>query len=136
MSAACPDCLKGSLDEGSPRGQDSTLAGVPCYITKPTAAAPNGAAVILATDIFGYKLINARLIADAFAAAGYTCVVPDYFQGQPMDMALLETFELLPTRGFFGKLAAGLQLAAQIVNLVRKAFTDEKFDIFHQGRVA
>jgi hypothetical protein len=37
-----------------------------------------------------------------------------------MNMALLETFESLPERGFFGKLAAGLQLAAQIVNLVSK----------------
>lgn len=30
--AACADCLTGSLDDGTPKGEDITLAGVPCYI--------------------------------------------------------------------------------------------------------
>jgi dienelactone hydrolase len=117
--SACADCIKGSLDDGTPRGEDSTIAGVPCYLTKPTAAAANGSAIILATDIFGYKLINARLIADAYADAGFICVVPDYFQGEPMDMQLLETFESLPTQSFFGKIATAVRLAPQIFGLVR-----------------
>jgi hypothetical protein len=119
--SACADCIKGSLDEGTPKGEDNTIAGVPCYITKPAAAAANGCAVILATDIFGYRLINARLIADVYADAGYICVVPDYFEGEPMNMQLLEAFEALPTQNFFGKIASGLQLALQIVNLVSTA---------------
>jgi hypothetical protein len=116
--SACADCVKGSLDEGTPRGQDSSIAGVPCYITQPPADTANSCAVILATDIFGYQLINARLIADAYADAGYICVIPDYFEGEPMNMKLLEAFESLPTQNFLGKIAAGLQLALQVVNLV------------------
>lgn len=119
MSAGpCADCIKGSLDEGSPKGTDTTIAGVPCYISK-AAQQSNGGCIILATDIFGYKLINARLIADAYADAGFTCVVPDYFEGEPMDMQLLEAFEALPTKSFFGKVATGLQLVVQVVKLVR-----------------
>lgn len=106
----CSDCIKGSLDEGIPRGKDSTIAGVPCYITQPPAEAANGCAVILATDAFGYQLINARLIADAYADAGYTCVVPDYFQGEPMNIQLLETYEAVSSQSIFGKIAKGLQL--------------------------
>lgn len=111
----------GWLDEGTPRGRDTTIAGVCCYFTEPSAAAANGCAVILATDVFGYKLLNARLIADAYADAGYICVVPDYFQGEPMDMQLLEALESLPTQSFLGKIATGLQLALQVVNVVRAA---------------
>jgi dienelactone hydrolase len=117
--SACADCITGSLDEGTPKGEDGTIAGVPCYITKPAAA--NGCAVILATDVFGYKLINARLIADVYADAGYICVVPDYFEGEPVNMQLLEAYEALPTQNFFGKIASGLQLALQLVNLVSTA---------------
>lgn len=106
----CSDCIKGSLDEGTPRGQDSTIAGVPCYITQPPAEAANGCAVILATDAFGYQLINARLIADAYADAGYVCVVPDYFQGEPMNVQLLEAYEALSSQSLVGKIATGLQL--------------------------
>lgn len=107
----CSDCLKGSLDEGTPRGKDSTIAGVPCYFTQPPAAAANGCAVILATDVFGYQLINARLIADAYADAGYICVVPDYFQGEPMNTKLMEADECLhDTESLIGKLLAVLQL--------------------------
>jgi len=115
---SCADCIKGSLDEGAPQGTDSTIAGVPCYISKPSNGAANGCAIILATDIFGYKLINARLIADVYADAGCTCVIPDYFEGEPMNMQLLEAFEALPTKSFLGKIATGLQLALQVVNLV------------------
>lgn len=117
--SACADCLKGSLDEGTPRGTDDTIAGVPCYITKPSAAVDTGCAIILATDIFGYKLINTRLIADAYADAGFTVVVPDYFEGEPMNMQLLEAFEALLTKSFLGRVLTALQLALQVVSIVR-----------------
>lgn len=109
--AFCADCLKGSLDQGTPRGKDSTIAGFPCYLTQPSADAANGCAVILATDVFGYQLINARLIADAYADAGYLCVVPDCFQGEPMSTELMESDESLhDTKSMFGKARALLQL--------------------------
>lgn len=116
--AVCTDCIKGSLDEGAPKGEDTTLAGFPCYVSKPAASAANQCAIILATDVFGYKLINARLIADVFADNGYLCAVPDYFKGEPLNMQLLELFESLPTRSIFGKITGYVQLAVQFLGLV------------------
>jgi dienelactone hydrolase len=114
---SCPDCIKGSLDEGTPRGEEIVVEGIPCYLSKPTTS--NGAAIILGTDIFGYKLVNARLIADVFADAGYTVAVPDYFKGEPMDMAVLETFESLPSRNIFSKIGAVLWLLTKMAGMVR-----------------
>jgi hypothetical protein len=39
------------------------------------------------------RLINARLIADAFAEQGFIVFVPDLFQGDPMDLSCLESME-------------------------------------------
>lgn len=110
VMAVCSDCIKGSLDQGTPKGQDQELTGVPCYVTHHAVDAANECAIVLAPDVFGYQLINARLIADIYAAAGYICVVPDYFQGEACDVKLLETYESLRTKSFFGKVITGLHL--------------------------
>ncbi|WIA14660.1 hypothetical protein OEZ85_003162 [Tetradesmus obliquus] len=107
--AVCANCVIGSLDEGTPKGKESTIAGVPCYISEPPTG--SSAAIILGTDVFGYKLPNARLIADAFADNGFLCVVPDYFKGEPMDMQMLLTYESLPGLSLLGKARSYLWLA-------------------------
>jgi hypothetical protein len=61
-----------------------------------------------------------RLIADVYAANGFLTVVPDYFQGEPMNMSLLETSEALPEMSLLGKLGGAVQLAGQIVGMVSK----------------
>uniref|UniRef100_A0A383VKQ0 Dienelactone hydrolase domain-containing protein n=1 Tax=Tetradesmus obliquus TaxID=3088 RepID=A0A383VKQ0_TETOB len=91
------------------------IAGVPCYTSKPSSF--NGCAIILATDIFGYKLVNSRLIADVYADNGFLTVMPDYFRGEPMNIALLETYEALPSMSLLGKLNGYAQLAGQIVGM-------------------
>jgi hypothetical protein len=58
------------------------------------------------------------LIADVFADNGFLTVVPDYFQGEPMNISLLETYEALPGMSLLGKLQGYAQLAAQIVGMV------------------
>lgn len=93
------------------------MEGIPCYLSKPTQS--NGAAIILGSDVFGYKLINARLIADVFADAGYTVAVPDYFKGDSMDVAILETAESLPSRNIFSKIGAVLWLLTKLAGMVR-----------------
>lgn len=107
--AVCANCVIGSLDEGTPKGKESTIAGVPCYISDPSTG--SSAAIILGTDVFGYKLPNARLIADAFADNGFLCVVPDYFKREPMDMQMLLTYESLPGLSLLGKARSYLWLA-------------------------
>jgi hypothetical protein len=60
-----------------------------------------------------------RLIADVFADNGFLTVVPDYFQGEPMNISLLETYEALPAMSLLGKLGGYAQLAGQVVGMVR-----------------
>lgn len=38
--------------------------------------------VIFITDIFGYELVNTRLVADEYAAQGFHVVVPDLLEGK------------------------------------------------------
>jgi hypothetical protein len=67
-----------------------------------------------------------RLIADVFAGEGFLTVVPDYFQGEPMNIALLETYEALPSMSLLGKLGGYVQLAGQIVGMVSRDLLFER----------
>ena len=75
-------CCGGFLDKGSPLGEEAKIAGIDCYVTNQSPSNKEESVVILATDVFGYKLPNARLIADAFSKElGVKCIIPDLFQG-------------------------------------------------------
>lgn len=82
-------CCGGFIDEGQPSGKEENIGGVNCYV----AVSPSGIAddshtnsnafVVIATDVFGFRLPNARLIADSFAKElSVKCIVPDLFQGE------------------------------------------------------
>ncbi|KAG4432449.1 hypothetical protein IFR05_012064 [Cadophora sp. M221] len=64
-SGAC--CLKGSLHEGTPRGEMVTIAGVETYMASPSPDSTNG-----------------LLIMDGYADAGYLVLGLDYFRGDPV----------------------------------------------------
>eukprot|EP00775_Hariotina_reticulata_P009316 gene9317-9481_t len=110
-----------SLDEGTPKGQDIVLEAdgksIPAYITKPDK--PNGAAVILATDVFGYQLVNARLIADTFAANGYLCVVPNYYPEGGLPLTILETAEAVMPLPWWQKLLSAGTLLGVVFNFIK-----------------
>ena len=82
---ACADCFKGASHSGSVLGTESTLGGIPCYISAahgaPDSSPETRPACLLLTDIFGWRFTNTRLLADRFAAAGFVCYVPDILQG-------------------------------------------------------
>jgi dienelactone hydrolase len=63
-------------------GNNSPTSIVPTYFARP--ASPNGKAIILFSDIFGYSYPNTQLTADAFAARGYLTVIPDFFDGDSL----------------------------------------------------
>ena len=46
------------------------------------------------TDIFGWSLINSRLLADELASHGFYVLIPDIFQGDSLDHSIL--FQLAP----------------------------------------
>jgi dienelactone hydrolase len=61
-------------------GKEETVGGLPAYVT---GSWESGAAVILVSDIYGYKSPLLRKLADKVAAQGYLVVVPDFLKGDP-----------------------------------------------------
>ncbi|KAJ3178920.1 hypothetical protein HDU87_003187 [Geranomyces variabilis] len=83
-----PDCCKtGYLHDpsaaGGLRGQELSRHGLNVYVSRPpsTTTAQKKKAVILLSDVFGWKYPNTRILADRFALAGYTAFLPDMFDG-------------------------------------------------------
>ena len=54
----------------------------------------DGKAVLILTDVVGYKFKNTQLIADQFAANGYPTYVPDLFNGDPVQINRSPGFDL------------------------------------------
>ncbi|EMD40205.1 hypothetical protein CERSUDRAFT_112410 [Gelatoporia subvermispora B] len=75
---ACADCITGTVHTGTPAGTEITLAGLPTYATGDEASTR---IVIFGHDIFGWKFINTRLLADEYAARGFRVLVPDLYGG-------------------------------------------------------
>ncbi|KAF8991051.1 dienelactone hydrolase endo-1,3,1,4-beta-D-glucanase [Cyathus striatus] len=77
---SCPDCFKGALLPGEPKG---TINKDGSYL----AAYPEGnldRTVVLLTDIFGLPVKNCKLMADEFSQSlGCDVWVPDMFAGIP-----------------------------------------------------
>jgi carboxymethylenebutenolidase len=83
MPDFCQHCaeLPGEL-KGTPSGDIKDVAGVPTYVTKSQSGSGS---IILATDIYGLGITNAKIVADTLAQeAGITVYAPDYFKGDPM----------------------------------------------------
>jgi dienelactone hydrolase len=78
-------CTKGTLHEHTGSVEEGTFGGKPAYIARPSV--PTEKAVVYVSDVFGWKLPNARVIADKFAAEGFLCVIPDVLDGDwlPLD---------------------------------------------------
>ncbi|KAE8150430.1 dienelactone hydrolase [Aspergillus avenaceus] len=82
-------CASGFKHEGTPVGETKNINGVDTYIVYPKDKSTEKVVVFL-SDIFGIY-INAQLLADEYAANGYTCVVPDLFQGDAIKISDMES---------------------------------------------
>ncbi|KAF2402313.1 esterase/lipase [Trichodelitschia bisporula] len=78
-------CTIGVKHEGEASGEITTIGGIETYVVYPKDKSTANA-VLLLTDVIGHKFINAQLIADQFAANGYFTVVPDIFEGDPLQL--------------------------------------------------
>jgi hypothetical protein len=54
-------CITGHISQGTPTGEYIKIEGVDAYVAKPKE--PSKAAIVISTDVFGYKLPNVQLIA-------------------------------------------------------------------------
>ncbi|KAJ6582983.1 dienelactone hydrolase endo-1,3,1,4-beta-D-glucanase [Mycena vulgaris] len=81
----CDNCFKGVRHEGTTEGKMEKLGGVECYIATPTVDYPKDKVVLLLTDVFGLAFKNNLLLADDFARNGFKTIMPDLFNGDPVD---------------------------------------------------
>jgi len=78
------------------------------YVSTPSTLKDPEAAIVIAPDVFGIKLINNKLVADKFAeATGCLVVLVEYFHGNGMDPYIIEVLSRknaeLSWWGWFGK---------------------------------
>jgi dienelactone hydrolase len=80
MSGSC--CVDvGAKQTHTVQGHEEKIAGLNTYKT-----GEGKSVIVIFTDIFGYSFINTRKIADTFSqATGTTVLIPDFFDGDPMD---------------------------------------------------
>ncbi|KAA8548573.1 hypothetical protein F0562_000160 [Nyssa sinensis] len=71
----CSTCGAGIVQE---------IGGLKTYLTGPQ---DSKLAILLISDVFGYEAPNLRKLADKVAAAGFLVVVPDFFNGDPVDLS-------------------------------------------------
>ncbi|KAJ5902065.1 hypothetical protein N7495_002593 [Penicillium taxi] len=87
-------CTTGSLHEGEAKGEIKDIGDISTYFAYPADRSTEKAILIL-TDVIGHNFINAQLIADQFAEAGYLVVMPDLFKGDSIPINRPEGFKLV-----------------------------------------
>lgn len=89
----------GSLHEGTPSGDMIQIKSgdVNAYIAK--SSSPGDKAILFLHDALGIRQNN-QLLADSFAASGYTTLMPDLFNGDVFPVPQPEGFDLM---GWFTK---------------------------------
>lgn len=85
------------IDPGAPQshhavGTEENIAGLNTYKT-----GSGQSVIVIFTDVFGYAFVNTRKIADTFAeTVGTTVLVPDFFDGDPLDPTAKNLAEQMP----------------------------------------
>ncbi|KAF9774373.1 hypothetical protein IL306_007638 [Fusarium sp. DS 682] len=89
-------CTEGVRHEGEPTGKMIKLgSGLDAYIaTAPEGKAHKGTGIVYLPDIFGIWN-NSKLMADQFAANGYTTIIPDVFNGDVMPFPFPEGIDVM-----------------------------------------
>lgn len=80
---SCPQCFSGHINPGSPKGRVEKVYGRNTYIAEPPNGQPAKGVICVVTDAFGLFLVNNKILADHYAAAGqYLVYVPDFMDGK------------------------------------------------------
>ncbi|KAF2269868.1 alpha/beta-hydrolase [Lojkania enalia] len=99
MSGPC--CAAGEIHRGNPIGNETKVHGLDCYVAKPPSnVVPRGVVVIL-PDVFGWRLVNSRILADNFAKKGQWLVyLPDLMNSSAAPPSLMASIHALQLGGF------------------------------------
>lgn len=93
-------CTSGTLHEGTAAGSVQNIYGLSTYVT----GEKSDKVIFMLSDVFGYELINTRLLADDYAKAGFYVLLPDLFSGDSLPAEVEHQMmppESMPPRGFF-----------------------------------
>ncbi|KAK0764336.1 hypothetical protein N5P37_003735 [Trichoderma harzianum] len=81
---SCPDCYRGSVHEGEPRGTVTRAYGLETYVVEPADGTPLKGIAVIIPDAFGWAFVNTRLLADKYAdQGGFKVYAPDFMNGRP-----------------------------------------------------
>ncbi|KAK0629378.1 Alpha/Beta hydrolase protein [Bombardia bombarda] len=90
-------CTTGFKHEGTPTGTSITIAGKwTGYLATPPASAPSrpGTGLLYLPDVIGIWQ-NSQLMADQYAAAGYTTLIVDLFNGDALSLNRPDGFDFM-----------------------------------------
>lgn len=122
-------CAEGFEHSGTPVGKVIKIGNIPTYYSRAKITSTSSTSVtsddsyssrvlVIATDVFGYELVNVRLVADRYAALGtFDVYIPDLHNG---DSLKAETYDsiLLKQTGFWNSLVGNLKFTASIPSLI------------------
>ncbi|PTB38576.1 uncharacterized protein TrAFT101_006590 [Trichoderma asperellum] len=99
-------CVVGTLHEGETTGKLIKVDGtIDAYLATPPAdKARDGQGILFVPDVIGIWQ-NSKLLADNYAAQGYTVLMPDIFNGDPLSLNRPGDFDFVKwiTEGSDGK---------------------------------
>lgn len=75
---SCEQCVTGTVHVGTPTGKETKIASLPVYTTGDESSER---VIVVGVDIFGWKFVNTRLLADEYASHGFRVLIPDLFDG-------------------------------------------------------
>ncbi|RPB12190.1 esterase/lipase [Morchella conica CCBAS932] len=120
MASAC--CVQGTLQNDSPNGTVTVIHGLDTYVASGDSS--KGVIVII-PDVFGWLLINTRLLADVYARkTGLSVYVPDFMFGDsfPVENMQLGAWMFRHREAVSWKIINGFFEAIHKENTTRKVF--------------
>ncbi|KAK3318108.1 Alpha/Beta hydrolase protein [Apodospora peruviana] len=89
---SCPDCFKGHVHEGEPKGKTTKLYDLDTYVIEPSPERPPKGIIVIIPDAFGWDFVNNRILADHYAQKGdYLVYLPDFMRGHSAPLSMLDS---------------------------------------------
>ncbi|KAF4468422.1 dienelactone hydrolase family [Fusarium albosuccineum] len=97
---SCPDCFKGSVHDGKPRGKTLNFYGLNTYVVEPSQGKDVKGIIAVISDAFGWDFVNCRLLADHYAdKSNYKVYLPDFMIGPSAPVSGLEKMHIAMAPG-------------------------------------